>query len=216
MADRPVFVPVTSGVSLVAEIPLTFKWHPGMAPSQKKKNIFALHEAAQAIGLGPILEVSSKSGHELGRRLSAFSLMIDVSEQRMSIENAFQGSKVFEKGGPYRDLYDVSSREAKRDPRLRESGRLVAFRLQGRDFPLSPATAFYDWLYIRALYPHRKWLNLLDDCGGFSDIEFNPQRSLNCQARSCATFMSLKHRGLLDASVENFDVFRGLLQGAAL
>jgi hypothetical protein len=88
--------------------------------------------------------------------------------------------------------------------------------MAGREYPLSPATAFYDWLYLLALYPHREWLDYLRDCGGFSDIEFNPERSLNCQARSCATFMSLRKRGLLDRARSSFEEFRLLLQAAAV
>jgi hypothetical protein len=56
----------------------------------------------------------------------------------------------------------------------------------------------YDWLYINAIYPHREWLVRLNRYAGFTDIEFNPERSVNCQARSCALFVSLMTKGLLD------------------
>jgi hypothetical protein len=216
MAERPIFAPTKAGPVLVREIFVPFKWHSGMAPVQKKRNIAALHAAAAERGLGPVLEISSKSEHELGRRLSAFSLHIQLNDLAIPIENAFQGSKVFQGGGPYTDLYMATSREAKRDPRLKNSGKLVTFRFEGRDYPLSPPTAFYDWLYVLALYPHREWMQFLDDCNGFSDIEFNPQRSLNCQARSCATFMALSARGLLDQACKSFDTFRALLQTSGI
>jgi uncharacterized protein DUF6977 len=48
-------------------------------------------------------------------------------------------------------------REVKRDPRLRESGRLIAFEFDGVSFPLEPKTVFYDWLYVTFLYPWREW-----------------------------------------------------------
>ncbi len=33
-----------------------------------------------------------------------------------------------------------------------------------------PRRCFYDWLYITALH----------ECAGFTDINFNPERSINC------------------------------------
>jgi hypothetical protein len=72
-------------------------------------------------------------------------------------------------------------------------------------------TAFYDWLYVTAIFPHREWLTkrLKGDFNyaGFTDIEFNPHKSVNCQARSCALFVELIHEGLLETAVsspENF------------
>ena len=38
---------------------------------------------------------------------------------------------------------------------------------------------------------------------GFTDIEFNPRRSINCQARSAALFLSLMKRGALDAALQS-------------
>ncbi|MBZ0099276.1 MAG: hypothetical protein K8F30_09335 [Taibaiella sp.] len=212
MAERPVFVPTEKGASLVHAVPISFNWHPGMAPSQKKRNIEALHENASQRGLSPLLEISSKSEFEAGQKLSAFSLKFEIQGKQTTLECVFQGSKVFEHGGPYTDLYWVDSRDAKRDPRLKNSGRLVGFRLEGKDYPLSPATAFYDWLYAKALLPHRSWLTRLQQCAGFTDIEFNPERSVNCQAQSCATFVALEKRGQLDDAMQSFEKFRSYLQ----
>jgi hypothetical protein len=51
---------------------------------------------------------------------------------------------------------------------------------------------FYDWLYLSALYEHREGLrNHIFHYAGFTDIEFNPERSINCQARSCVLLVSL-------------------------
>ena len=36
---------------------------------------------------------------------------------------------------------------------------------------------------------------------GFSDIVFNPNRSLNCQARAAALFVSLSKNGLIDEQI---------------
>lgn len=211
MAERPIFVPAPNDPELVKEIDLRLKWHPGFAPAQKEKNVVALHEAAAAAGYSPVLEVSSKSAEKLGRHLSAFHLKVRSRIGEIPLESAFQGSKVFERGGPFTDLYAADAREAKRDPRLRESGRIVAFEFDGDRFPIEPRTAFYDWLYINTIHPHREWLQRLNRYAAFSDIEFNPERSVNCQARSCALFVSLMTNGLLDAAVESPQAFIGTL-----
>jgi hypothetical protein len=79
MAERPVFVPAFDGSLLVEEVPIRFHWHPGLAPSQKKKNVIELHQAASAQGLTPLLEISSKSDWEVGQKLSAFHLKIELA-----------------------------------------------------------------------------------------------------------------------------------------
>src|SRR5262249_52261698 len=151
MARRPVFRPVLSGPPFVEEVILDFDWYPGFAKSQAQKSIASLHAAAQEKGLGPVLEISSKSDTALGVALSAFNLMLQFGDRSMSVEVAFQGSKVFEHGGPFHDLYSASSRDAKTDERLRSSGQLIGFNLLGDEWPTEPRTCFYDWLYIKAL-----------------------------------------------------------------
>lgn len=208
MADRPIFLPSQRADRLVEEICLSFQWHPGLAASQKKKNVAALHAAAANRGISPVLEVSTKSEELLGQRLSAFNLKVELDEGAViPLECAFQGSKVFRDGGPFSDLYWGESRAAKRDERLSTSGPLVAFSFDGQQFPLEPKTAFYDWLYLRALYPHREFLRRLDRYEAFSDIEFNPEKSINCQARSCALFVSLSRRSLLDQCARSSTFF---------
>ena len=122
MAERPIFVPTTEKNGYVRRIDFDIPWAGGFAEVQKKKNIRSLHDAAKKAGFEPLLEVSSKSGEIAGRHLSAFHLVVMSKFGNMPLENAFQGSKVFERGGPYTDLFEVEPREAKRDPRLRESG----------------------------------------------------------------------------------------------
>ncbi len=217
MAERPVFVPTKEGQALVQEVPISFRWHPGMAPSQKRKNVLALHVAASDHGLTHLLEVSSKSEREIGRRLSAFHQKVQLSDGRtVALECAFQGSKVFRNGGPFKDLFDVDPRDAKRDLRLRESGDLVRFEFEGKMFPLNPKSVFYDWLYANAIYSERDWLRRLGKLHGFTDIEFNPDRSVNCQARSCAFFVALESRGLLDEAMGSFARFSAIQLSGAL
>src|SRR5690349_866200 len=179
MARRPVFIPVPEAPSLVRAEYFDLLWSPGFAAVQKKKNIYALHEAASAGGYSPLLEISTKGDEKLGQHLSAFHLRVQTRRGEIPLESAFQGSKVFERGGPYHDLYAVEARAAKRDPRVRDSGNVIGFDFDGLRFPSEPKTAFYDWLYIKSLAEHTDWLKpRLARFAGFTDIEFNPERSL--------------------------------------
>lgn len=215
MAKRPVFIPCSKGRQAFAEVFVEFKWHPGMSATQKQKNVFELHKAAAASrGLSRILEVSTKSDRLIGRRLSAFHQKVECAGGVYPLECVYQSSKVFEHGGPFVDLLYVTPKEAKRDERLKVYGDLVEFRLNGQSYPLLPRTAFYDWLYIRSLYPERDWLKRLHKLDGFTDIEFNPGKSINCQARSCAIFVSLQKNGSIDKAVSSFDAFVGLQERA--
>jgi hypothetical protein len=108
-------------------------------------------------------------------------------------------------------LYRAEARDAKRDPRLQESARLVGFTFENRRFPLEPKTGFYDWLYISALHRQRDALAPLCRYAGFTDIEFNPGRSIDCQARSCALFVALTKGRLLDEAMSSEAAFVRLL-----
>lgn len=214
MAKRPIFVPIFNGYPFVEEVEIEFEWFPGFAKSQAQKSIASLHCAAAQRGLSPVLEISSKSVEPLGISLSAFHLMLKLSNnQRMSVECAFQGSKVFENGGPYTDLYSVPSRDAKTDARIRSSGDLIAFRFLGEDFPITPLTAFYDWLYLTALRQNPELSEQLSPYSAFSDIAFNPERSVNCQARSAALYVSLVHSADMERVVSDRDYYLGLITG---
>lgn len=208
MAERPVFTPAPEDAAFVKVTSIALGWHSGFAASQKKKNVAALHDAAARAGLGPLLEVSTKSDEPLGRHLSAFNLKVksDVAGL-IPLECAYQGSKVFEFGGPYTELYfKGEARDAKRDSRLQQSGRIIRFSFNGFNFPTEPKTVFYDWLYINAIFEHREWLRSRSKFGsyaGFTDIEFNPSKSINCQARACALFSALMTNGLLERAVES-------------
>lgn len=214
MAKRPVFTPRINGRIGVNEIMIEFQWSPGMAKVQKQKSIKSLHEVAQTRNIYPVLEISSKSEIELGVMLSAFNLMINTRKQRktFSIESAFQSSKVFEKGGPFIDLLGTTSREAKKDIRLRESGNLIGFSFFGKEYPLKPKTFFYDWLYINALNQNEDLSDELMKYKGFTDIEFNPKKSINCQAYSAALYLSLRHAGVLRDALESPETFKEILE----
>ena len=198
-----------SGPVLVTAIPVEFVWHPGMSKSQKQRSIRSLHEAAaQTKGIRRILEISGKSEDETGVLLSAFNLRVQLIDDVIaSVEALFQGSKVFSNGGPFTDIYLKDSREAKKDERVRASGQLIGFRCDNRDWPLYPQTVFYDWLYVSALRQNPILAAKILEYDGFSDIEFNPQKSINCQAASAALYKALVVRGLFDAAMSSPEEF---------
>lgn len=211
MATRPVFIPNLDGVLLAQERFFEFNWASGFAESQKKKNVVALHAAAKRTGIKNILEISSKSEDKVGRRLSAFSLKIELNGYDYPLESVYQGAKVFELRGPFPEIFDFEPREAKRFIRELSYGRLLGFELEGKRYPLSPKNAFYDWLYIRALAGHSAWIEDNIHYDGYTDIEFNPEKQVNCQARAFAEFKSLAARSKLDAAVTDFDYFASIL-----
>lgn len=212
MATRPIFLACTTREVAFEEKPISFTWHAGMAPSQKKKNVAELHRAAAREGYDRVLECSSKSEDELGRRLSAFSLEVEVENIRSKVECVYQGSKVFQKGGPFPELFEVQPIEAKRFFREKNLGLITHFQIGSRIFSNEPFNAFYDWLFLRALRTHVNFLrNRVFEFDAYSDIEFNPDRSVNSQARSVAITKTLDCWGELDSAAESYESFRALL-----
>lgn len=119
---------------------MEFQWSGGFAASQKQKNIRALHDAFQVARPGSrVLEISSKSMQVNGVALSKY---VPSLRKSIPVENVFQAGKVFEHGGPYTDLLTVSPKDAKREERLRTSGRLTGFIFDGKHYPTEPKTAF--------------------------------------------------------------------------
>lgn len=208
MAVRPLFIPLTGNIG-VEEKPLDFHWHPGMAASQKKKSIASLHQVAFQHSYERVLEISSKSEDELGIKLSAFNLIIKTKKygNEFTVETAFQGSKVFERGGPYKDLLGMNSLAAKKDIRLKESGNLVKFEFFGQSFPLVPRTYFYDWLYINALVQNKELSEHILSFDAYTDIEFNPKKSINCQAHAVALYASLVKGNCLELALGSSSSF---------
>lgn len=217
MANRPVFVVSLDKRYCVREN-VEFKYFSGFSDQQKKKSINSLHQAYLKNNADKkILEISSKSEDELGVRLSAFNLMIKTKNgTEFSVESAFQASKVFEKGGPYKDLLGVSSRAAKKDERLKNSGKIIAFTINEMTFPTEPKTYFYNWLYISTLHHiHDELTEQLVSYDAFTDIAFNPAASINCQAEAAAIYVSLYRQGLLQEALKNKETFLDIVYPAA-
>lgn len=197
-AIRPIFIPNNNSVGVI-EKEISFDWHMGMSSVVKQRSINNLHQKAREYGYLTMLEASSKSENPLGIQLSAFFLK---DKNGYAVENLFQSSKVFNPNVQFLDLLSVTPREAKKDARLRENGNLKTFRFKDKDYPLEPKSLFYDWLYTSVLYQkhNKKIMNSLieNNFSAFSDIEFNPKRSFNCQARTLALFVSLYMNKVID------------------
>lgn len=216
MAKRPVFTCIEKSPFVRRDM-VEFEYFGGFSQAQKRRCIDSLQGAYGMIYPDVrLLEISSKSELELGVQLSAFNLTLPNSHKGMehvTVECAFQASKVFQNGGPFIDLMFGTSREAKKNERIRNSGALIGFTCLGTEFPTEPKTLFYNWLYIKALSLHPEYFEGVEQFGGFTDIEFNPQKSINCQAEAAAIFVGLKKKNLVEEALSSISSFEHLVYG---
>lgn len=210
MANRPYFL-IGDGISnFYNEKSCEFKFFTGFALSQKQKTIKSFHnEILKQHPNCKILEVSRRSENALGIALSAFNLKYhNIDNKDYPVECVFQSSKVFSNGQQYKDLIYKSAREAKTDERLKNSGRLIKFSLNDVDWDLEPKTYFYDYIYLSALLKNKQICEELLNYDAFTDIEFNPQKSFNCQARSVAIAVTLLKNNLLEKYLNDKNLFK--------
>ena len=217
MEYKPVFMPRVGSDNLVKTDMVRIERHVGFATRQKKKTLNDLHRVIKKkYGFKNVLELSTKSGNKLSFPLSPYSLQITNNDgQKYSVENAFQASKVFEQGGPYLDLLTEKPRQARKDDRLISSGELTGYDYFGMEWGVEPLTTFYDWLYINALKQHPELHEEVIQYQAFTDISFNPKRSVHCAAYSLAMFVALHKRDLLEG-VEDPGTFYDLVTGFEL
>ena len=200
MATRPFFIPGQDKEELVRTNSVEFTWFSGFAKSQKQKSILSFHESiSRDFKLDKILEISTKSENKLGIQLSAFNLRIKFKDREYFLESVFQGSKIFTDQGPNEDIYEKSSIDAKKDERIKRSD-LKEFSFFGEIFSLE--FDFYSWLYFVALNQNKKLKTGILNYEAFTDIEFNPEKSFNCQAYSAALYSSMVKNKILDNDKE--------------
>jgi hypothetical protein len=95
-------------------------------------------------------------------------------------------------------LYEDRSIRAKKFFQDKEMGRLVKFSFFGKDdWELNPPTMFYDWVYLNSLHRNPELAGEVVQYDIFTDIEFNPKKSINCQAKAVALYVSLHRAGIL-------------------
>ena len=209
MACRPVYEAINVK-PFFRVVDTEFVFYSGFALSRIQKSIISLHEAyCKAKDCEPkeILEISTKSPSLLGTSMSAFNLDYSMyNGQSRKVEVVYQSSKCFENGQQYIDLLEKTCADAKHDERLRNSGKITGFRLGGVEYPTEPVNAFYDWLYISALLQNG-FDNKLTGYKAFTDIAFNPHKSINNQARSTAIFVGLCNAGIINDIMKDYEYF---------
>ena len=166
------------------------------------------------------LECSTQSTSTLGRSLSAFRLGFTTPKGRLiTVESAYQGSKVFEHGGPFQDIYDMKPAQAKKDERVRTHGRITAFHFFNRYMPCMPINAFYNWLYLSSLVracPDAP--TILERYDGFIDRFFHPTKGRACQAEAVSMVKGLHTHGLFTVEFfknwkEFYEIMRNVEKG---
>lgn len=215
MAKRPVYVVLENGDEFVEERFVEFEWFKGFSISQKQKSIKSLHKEFNKVeAYKNVLEISSKSEVEYGVLASAFNLPVKTIEGKKicTLESLFQSCKKFEKGGPYKDILALDSLDAKKDKRLKNSGNLLYFEYKGEVWSLEPKTHFYDWIYINALNQNKDIVEKIIKYDAFTDIEFNPKKSVNNQARAAALFVSLYRRGMLNTVLNDKNYYLSIMK----
>ena len=216
--QRPYFLPYKNGIGVEQET-IDFKYYSGFSTSQKIKTIESFHhEILQKYKNLKVLEISTKSNEKLGQELSAFNLKSETVNKKISftVETAFQSSKVFENGGPFIDLLYKTSKQAKTDERLKTSGKIISVNFLNKDYPTEPKTLFYDWLYINVLEKNKELHKDLFQYNCFTDIEFNPAKSINCQAHAVALFISMKKNNIDFDKIKDIDYFKKIIYGETL
>ena len=209
MANRPVYIAIEN-FPFIKVVNVEFQFYSGFSDKQKRLSINSLHAAfLKLLPERSVLEISSKSENPLGVKLSAFNLPVQIpdSDKFTVIESAYQGSKIFAGGEIFSDLMYQSPRNAKKDPRLKNSGALAGFQFGKDKFPLEPKNFFYNWLYITALVNQPELATELLNYDAFTDIVFNPQKSVSTQAMAAAVFVGLNRAGLINSAVESKENF---------
>ena len=89
--------------------------------------------------------------------------------------------------------------------------KVVGFEFEGDRYDNIPTTFFYNWLYVNALTKQCKLCEELASYGAFTDIEFNPNKSINCQAEAASVYVSLLISGKLDEALSSTDCFKKIV-----
>ena len=208
MAEKMVFI--SDGINPFYEKLINYTFVPGFAPIQRKKNVQNLNAAVSAIfPTLKTLEISTKSDSELGRQLSAFNLKLNGKY----VESIFQSSKVFDDGTQHGFLIDKKPLEAKRYIQSLPKHEIIKFNFNGVDYPISPKSMFYDFIYIKALNSNLELALKLKGYDVFTDIEFNHKKSINCQARACAIYAYLLKNNKVEEYINNLELFKTLYKG---
>ncbi|TPR13083.1 DarT1-associated NADAR antitoxin family protein [Apilactobacillus timberlakei] len=220
MANRPVFY--VNKKNKIETIYCNFRWFPGFSYIQKNKSINSLSSAFRNKKNIDSLEVSSSSSSETGINASAFNLVLDTKQGFYTVEQLFQAGKDFYRNGEQSyilnnnsidDIYNKRlknklSKNAKYSVKiLNNNDYIIGFKLFNKKFPNYPRDFYYNWIYCCALNQNvNNQIELSKQIvkyDAFTDINFNPQKSINCQAKACAIFTSLYRSNFLFKALQN-------------
>ena len=207
MATRTICFPI-SGYPYCKEQPVTFTWIKG----SKRQNIRAVHDAVHTTDPDvSILEVSSASVQPEGEAVSSLRLLLhlDSVTQDVPISTVFEAAKVFEHGGPFADLLTCEPPKVHKDTRLRTSGELLCYSLEGSEYPTEPyPDSFFEWLYCRALKQFPEKAEQLSRYNAFSDIAAaaDSKKYYGDSSRAAAIYVGLAAAGKLSC-IDSYESF---------
>lgn len=192
-----------------------FDFFGGFAITQKQKTIESFHLSISLKDTYNILEVSRKSKNQLGNQLSAFNLLITINNNKYPLECVYQSSKIFNRTIQFYECLTLTPLESKKlvQTKVKEFGLVLSgFNFFGIEFPISPSTLFYDYIYVLALSQNLDIANQITDYNCFTDIEFNHKKQFASQARSCAIYKYLYDTNQLSDAIQDISVFRGIYE----
>lgn len=198
MAVRKVYLPLGE-YPYVKEVSVTFPWASGSKHQNVQAVLDTFHDVYPEVAA---LEVSLASSQPEGVAAAAMKLPLRLAslEQEVPVGIVYEASKVFENGGPYPELLQLSRQKVQKDPRLQQSGKCLGFRLEGQDYPVEPHPyAFFNWIYGKALQQNPEKAEALLKFGAFSDLELgSSKKDRNSPARAAAVYAGLALAGKLD------------------
>ena len=188
MVTRPIYISTGKPENPFTKEDIEFVWVKGMSYKQKCKRRDSLHDAIAKTKLyhrAKLLEISTKSNIDLGIKLSALNLTVKFnSGNEETVEKIYQSSKVFD-----------------------EDHNIIGFKYGNTTFEKDPKSMYYDYIYMLGLYFHKEYHEELSKYSIFTDIEFNPNKQSNTQARAAAIWNTLYKNNMTNI-VENRDEFK--------
>lgn len=184
MAKRPIYVSTDSIDNPYIETDIEFNWIPGNTYNQKcKRRDSLINEIKKYFDINMHLEISTKSNNNLGKNLSALNLKLNNNGLILPVEKFYQDGKIY------------------------DSNEFKGYKLGDLFFDKDPYGLFYDYIYILALYQNKEYHEALKPYYFFTDIEFNPNKSINTQARSASIFKTLYDTNNIDI-INDIDEFK--------
>ena len=154
---------------------IKFKGIPGKSEDVLNNNVKRLHSKLTQRAL----EVSRYSQDPLGIKMDRRALYIQPNYAGgIYLESFYQGSKIFENGGPHRHWVFLSPIDVLDDKRLENSGQIVRYWSLFEHEYWYESEHYFDYHYIKACVRSLSKYDLeeLLKYEVFTDIEYNPNK----------------------------------------